>query len=88
MAVWASVHGFASYMPVYWHVHDILNARTMARIAMDTAWNEGALRRRPIMPKQPDPSVVLRIDGVKNRTLLACYLCEEILGQDRYGLTR
>ena len=33
VAVWASMHGFASYMPMYWHVHDILNARTMARIA-------------------------------------------------------
>ena len=62
--------------------HDILNARTMARIVMDTALNEGALRRRrPVMPKQPDRSVVLRIDSVKNRTLRACYLCEEIYGQ-------
>ena len=61
--------------------HDILNARTMARIVMDTALNEGALRRRrPVMPKQPDRSVVLRIDSVKNRTLRACYLCEEIYG--------
>ena len=44
------MHGFASYMPMYWHVHDIVNARTMARIALDTAWNEGAQRKRPIMP--------------------------------------
>ena len=21
VAVWASMHGFASYMPMYWHVH-------------------------------------------------------------------
>ena len=52
------MHGFASYMPMYWYVHDILNARTMALIVMDTAWNEGALRRRPVMPKIPDRSVV------------------------------
>ena len=56
------MHGFASYMPMYWYVHDILNARTMALIVMDTAWNEGALRRRPVMPKIPDRSVVLRIE--------------------------
>ena len=32
--------------------HDILNARTMARIVMDTALNEGSLRRRrPVMPE-------------------------------------
>jgi hypothetical protein len=79
--VWATVHGFASYIPMYWHVHDILNARTMARIALDTAWNEGAQRRRPIMPKRLDGSVVLRILGVKDRTLSACYLCEELFGQ-------
>ena len=81
VAVWASMHGFASYMPMYWHVHDIVHARTMARIAMDTAWNEGAQRRRPIMPKQLDGSVVLRILGVEDRTRRACYLCDEILGQ-------
>ena len=41
-------------MPMYWHVHGILDARTMARIVLDVAWNEGSLRRRPITPKQPD----------------------------------
>ena len=56
-------------MPMYWHVHDILNAGTMARIAMDTARNELAQMRRPFMPKQLDGSVVLRIPGVKDRTL-------------------
>ena len=48
---------------------------------MDTAWNEGALRRKPVMPKQPDRSVVLRIAGVKDGTLRACYMCKAILGQ-------
>ena len=33
------------------------------------------------MPKQLDRSMVLRIGSVKDRTLRACYLCEEILGQ-------
>jgi hypothetical protein len=33
----ASMHRFASYMPMHWHVHDILDARTMARIALDVA---------------------------------------------------
>ena len=33
------------------------------------------------MPKQLDGSVVLRILGVKDRTLRACYLCDEICGQ-------
>ena len=61
--------------------HDILNARTMARIVMDVAWNEEAPRRRQMMPKQLDRSVMLRIGSVKDRTLRACYLCEEILGQ-------
>ena len=55
-------------------MHDILDARTMARIVLDTAWNEGAQRRRPIMPKQLDGSVVLRILEVKDRTLRPCYL--------------
>ena len=51
---------------MYWHVHDILDARTMTRIVMDVAWNEGALRRRLIMPKQLDRSVVSRIGRVKD----------------------
>ena len=29
---WVSMHGFASYTPMYWHVHDILDVWTMARI--------------------------------------------------------
>ena len=33
------------------------------------------------MPKQFDGSVVLRILGVKDRTLRACYLCKPIMGQ-------
>jgi hypothetical protein len=33
------------------------------------------------MRKQLDRSMVLRIGSVKDRTLRACYLCEEILGQ-------
>ena len=32
----ASMHSFASYMPMHWHVHDILDARTI-RIALDVA---------------------------------------------------
>jgi len=91
VAEWAKVHGFMSYMPMYWHVHDILDARTMARIAMDAAWNEGALRRRPIMPRQLDPSVVaalfyvpappMWIGRVNKKLLRSCYLCGEINAQ-------
>ena len=91
VAEWAKVHGFMSYMPMYWHVHDILDARTMARIAMDAAWNEGALRRRPIMPRQLDSSVVAALDympappmwigRVKKKLLRSCYLCGEINAQ-------
>ncbi len=33
------------------------------------------------MPKQLDGSVVLRIPGVKDRTLRACYLCDELYGR-------
>ena len=91
MAGWAMLHGFASYMPMYWHVHDIVHARTMARIVMDAALNELAARRRPIMPKRIDPPVLAElgytpsptawIGRVKERILRACYLCGEIRGQ-------
>ena len=33
------------------------------------------------MPKQLDGSVVLRIPKIKDRTLRACYLCDELLGR-------
>ena len=34
IAGWASMHGLASYMPMYWHVHDILDARSTAKIVL------------------------------------------------------
>ena len=79
---WASITGYSSFMPPYWHIFDVKAARLTVRTRLHCACNEGALRVVPITTKQcgeVQGIVVDRIDGSNRR---ACYLCEEVNGQE------
>ena len=49
---WASMCGYFSFMPPYWHVHDIAASRAMLRVRLNVAWNEGAMRMKPVISKR------------------------------------
>ena len=73
--------GYFSFMPPYWHVHDIAAARAMLRIRLNVAWNEGAVRMKPAMFKRSckrKEGCYERIHDIWRR---ACYLCDAIYGQ-------
>ncbi len=73
--------GYFSFMPPYWHVHDIAAARAMLRIRLNVAWNEGAVRMRPAMPKRSCKQKEGCYERIRDRWRRACYLCDAIYGQ-------
>jgi len=78
---WASMCGYFSFMPPYWHVHDIAAARAMLRIRLNVAWNEGAVRMKPAMPKRSCKQKEGCYERIHDRWRRACYLCDAIYGQ-------
>ena len=71
--------GHFSLMPAYWNVFNVQASRAMLRVRLNVACNEGAVRSRPITPKQLDGQHhavdrKCRIDDM-------CYPCDEINGQ-------
>ena len=70
-------------LPAYWNMFCVQTARAMLRVRLNMACNEGAARSRPITPKQLDGQhhAVDRKGRIDDRTLRACFLCDEINGQ-------
>ena len=48
LAMWAWMSGDFSFLPAYWHIHDVAAARAMLNISLNGACIEEAIRRRPI----------------------------------------
>ena len=78
---WASMCGFFSFMPPYWHVHDIAAARAMLRIRLDVACNEVAMRYNPAMSNRSSKRKEVWHGRIQDRRLRACYLCDAIYGE-------
>ena len=78
---WASMCGYFSFMPPYWHVHDVAAARAMLRVRLNVAWNECAVRMKPAMPKRSCKQKEGCYERIHDRWLRACYLCDAIHGQ-------
>ena len=78
---WAAVNGFSSFMPSYWHLHNVKDARLFGRARLHTGPNEGDRRTRAITTKDCGEVRGRRVDRIERRNLRACYLCEEVQGQ-------
>ena len=83
LAMWARMSGDFSFLPAYWHIHDVHAARAMLRIILNDGYNEEAVRRRTIrtkaIPSRPDVVVSdARLPRIEDATLRACYLCGPI----------
>ena len=79
---WASITGFSSFMPSYWHIYNVKDVRLMARARLHSACNEVAQRIRSITTKQCGEVQGRVVDRIDNSNLRACYLCEAAKGQE------
>ncbi len=83
LAMWAWMSGDFSFLPAYWHIHDVHAARALLRLRLDDGYNEDAVRRRTIrtkaIPSRPDIVIPdARLPRIEDATLRACYLCGPI----------
>ena len=78
---WASVNGFSSFMPPYWYIHNVEDARRMVRVRLHVGPNEGDRRSRAVTTKDCGETKGRRVPRIEERNLRACYLCGAIQGQ-------